>query len=76
MSASTQDPDPLNGVRPGGRRSWWLRQTLAAESPDLAADVGAPPLSGTTRADVAILGGGYTGLWTAIRLTDLAPGRL
>ena len=74
MSASARAHDPLNGVRPGGRRSWWLRQTLAAESPELAADVAAPPLSGSTRADVAILGGGYTGLWTAIRLTELAPG--
>ena len=24
--------------------------------------------------DVAILGGGYTGLWTAYQLTELAPG--
>ena len=69
------DPaDPLDGVRPGGRRSWWLRQALAAEPPELAADVAAPPLAGEERADVAILGGGYTGLWTALRLTELAPG--
>ena len=66
--------DPLDGVRPGGRRSWWLREALAAEPPALASDVAAPPLAGAARADVAILGGGYTGLWTAIRLTELAPG--
>ncbi|WP_258054818.1 hypothetical protein, partial [Pseudomonas aeruginosa] len=24
-----------------------------------------PPLAGDTRADVCIVGGGYTGLWTA-----------
>jgi glycine/D-amino acid oxidase-like deaminating enzyme len=61
----------LGVVRPGGRRSWWLREALAAE-----ADGGAPlpPLRGTVRADVAILGGGYTGLWTAGRLAELAPG--
>jgi glycine/D-amino acid oxidase-like deaminating enzyme len=68
------DPtDPLDGVRPGGRRSWWLREALAAEPPELDTDAAAPPLAGEERADVAILGGGYTGLWTAIRLTELAP---
>ncbi len=65
----------LAGVRPrGDRRSWWLREALAAEA---AADPGiaaaAPPLRGTITADVAILGGGYTGLWTALRLAELAP---
>ena len=65
--------DPLDGVRPGGRRSWWLREVLAAEPPSIAADVAAAPLAGEQRADVAILGGGYTGLWTAIRLRELEP---
>src|SRR4029453_3936702 len=65
---------PLDGVRPGRRRSWWLREALAAEPASLAGDVAAPPLTGETRADVAILGGGYTGLWTTLRLTELAPG--
>jgi glycine/D-amino acid oxidase-like deaminating enzyme len=41
---------------------------------ELSADVAAPPLRGTSNADVAILGGGYTGLWTAIRLSELEPG--
>ena len=69
------DPsDPLDGVRPGARRSFWLREALDAEPSELSADVVAPPLSSTTTADFAILGGGYTGLWTAIRLTELAPG--
>jgi len=66
----------LGGVRPSAeRRSWWLREALAAEAataPHLAA--AAPPLRGTTTADVVILGGGYTGLWTAYRLTEIAPG--
>jgi glycine/D-amino acid oxidase-like deaminating enzyme len=66
--------DPLDGIRPGARRSYWLREALAAEPPMLSADVVAPPLTGNGRADFAILGGGYTGLWTAIRLTELAPG--
>jgi glycine/D-amino acid oxidase-like deaminating enzyme len=69
------DPrDPLNGVRPGRRRSFWLREALGTERPELAADVAASPLSGMEKADIAILGGGYTGLWTALRLTELAPG--
>ena len=34
----------------------------------------APPLRGTTTADIAIVGGGYTGLWTAIRIAEQAPG--
>jgi glycine/D-amino acid oxidase-like deaminating enzyme len=67
------EPDPLNGVRPGGRRSFWLREALAAEPASLAADVAAPPLAGRARADVAILGGGYTGLWTALRIRELEP---
>src|SRR5262245_48155851 len=62
-------------VRPSGaRRSWWLREALAAEAtdhPELAD--AAPPLRGSTTADVVIIGGGYTGLWTALRIADLAP---
>ena len=65
----------LGGVRPSGqRRSWWLREALAAEAaadPGLAA--AAPPLRGSITADVVVLGGGYTGLWTALRLAELAP---
>ena len=62
----------LGAVRPSGaRRSWWLRQTLAAETADLAG--ACPPLRGSITADVVILGGGYTGLWTAWRMTELDP---
>ena len=32
-----------------------------------------PALRGTGRADVAIVGGGFTGLWTAIQLADSEP---
>lgn len=34
----------------------------------------APPLASDTSADVVILGGGYTGMWTAYQLTELQPG--
>ncbi|MEA2607300.1 MAG: hypothetical protein QOI00_2057 [Chloroflexota bacterium] len=72
MTRSTAD-DPLDGVRPGRRRSFWLREALAAEPDALAADVAAPPFAGRARFDVAILGGGYTGLWTALRIRKLEP---
>jgi hypothetical protein len=63
----------LGAVRPSGaRRSWWLREALSAETADLAG--ASPPLRGSTTADAVVVGGG-TGLWTAWRLTELAPGR-
>ena len=66
----------LGAVRPSStRRSWWLREALATEAasaPHLAR--AASPLRGTTTADVVIVGGGYTGLWTALRITELEPG--
>ncbi|MBP7777972.1 MAG: FAD-dependent oxidoreductase [Acidobacteria bacterium] len=48
-------------------RSFWLQET-AGDAPD------APALSGRQTADVAILGGGYVGLWTAIRIKQTQPG--
>jgi glycine/D-amino acid oxidase-like deaminating enzyme len=66
----------LGDVRPSAaRRSWWLREALGAEAasaPHLAA--AAPPVRGTITADLAIIGGGYTGLWTALRAAELEPG--
>jgi glycine/D-amino acid oxidase-like deaminating enzyme len=65
----------LGGVRPtAARRSWWLRETLAGEPAALTAAAAAPPLVGSVTADVVVLGGGYTGLWTALRLSELEPG--
>jgi putative aminophosphonate oxidoreductase len=49
-------------------RSFWL-QEVAGDAPDT------PPLEGDARADVAILGGGYVGLWTALRIKALEPAR-
>ncbi|HYY08497.1 MAG TPA: FAD-dependent oxidoreductase, partial [Actinomycetota bacterium] len=56
-------------VPPDAGRSWWLRDALA--------DDPSPPsseLRGDLTADVVILGGGYTGMWTALHLTELDPG--
>lgn len=51
----------------GTPRSFWL-QEIAADAPDARA------LEGHDTADVAILGGGYVGLWTAIRIKEEQPG--
>jgi glycine/D-amino acid oxidase-like deaminating enzyme len=53
-------------VAPGVAPPWWLEEALAAET---AAGV-APSLVGEVEADVAVIGGGYTGLWTALALRD------
>jgi putative aminophosphonate oxidoreductase len=49
----------------GRVRSWWLR--------DARVDEQAPSLTGSRRADVCIVGGGFTGLWTALRVKELEP---
>ena len=49
-------------------RSHWLDEALAAESSDPAAS-----LEGDIRADVCIVGGGYTGLWTALDIKSFEP---
>ncbi|TFF38643.1 FAD-dependent oxidoreductase [Pseudomonas sp. RIT623] len=49
-------------------RPFWLQQALDQEQ---AAPC--PPLAGDARCDVCIVGGGYTGLWTALMLKEQAP---
>jgi glycine/D-amino acid oxidase-like deaminating enzyme len=51
------------------RVSWWMEEARAALEP-----VPQPPLTGETTADIVILGGGYTGLWTAWFLAERDPG--
>jgi glycine/D-amino acid oxidase-like deaminating enzyme len=57
-------------VAPGVATPWWIEEALAAEGEAEPA----PPLDGDAEADVAIVGGGYTGLWTALALTERDPG--
>ena len=52
-------------------RSWWLREALAR--PEFEGEP-ARPLASDTTADVVILGGGYTGMWTAWSLKERDPG--
>jgi len=47
------------------RKSWWLREVAPV------ADV--TPLQRSRGADVCIVGGGFTGLWTALRIKELDP---
>jgi putative aminophosphonate oxidoreductase len=51
---------------PGPAKSLWLAEALAGAEE-------APPLGGDERADVGIVGGGYTGLWTALELKRRQP---
>ena len=61
--------DRNDEIPPDAGRSWWLRDALADDpSPPSA------PLRRDATADVVILGGGYTGMWTALQLTELDPG--
>lgn len=47
-------------------RSFWLQQVLGESSDQ-------PALEESAKADVAIMGGGFVGLWTAIRLKENQP---
>jgi putative aminophosphonate oxidoreductase len=49
-------------------RSLWLQEALAREEEEET-----PVVRERLGADVCIVGGGYTGLWTAIRLKELEP---
>ena len=60
----------MTTIPPDHGRSWWLREALAL--PEFAGDP-CPPLTTDTKADVVILGGGYTGMWTAWFLKQLDP---
>ncbi|MGE5278744.1 MAG: FAD-dependent oxidoreductase, partial [Acidobacteriota bacterium] len=59
-----------DGRAPGAARApveascYWLATRPARE---------ATPLSGDRKADVAIIGAGFTGLWTALFLKELEP---
>jgi glycine/D-amino acid oxidase-like deaminating enzyme len=52
-------------LAPPADRSFWLQ--------DIAAHPVTEPLRGDQRADIAIVGGGFTGLWTALRIREQAP---
>lgn len=53
--------------QPTSELSWWLS---VAQGHDFEP---AAPLTGSIRADVCIVGGGYTGLWTALQIKEQDP---
>ena len=57
-----------DALTPGRQRSWWLREAL-----DKDPGAACPPLDRDVNADVVIIGGGFTGLWTAYFLTERNP---
>lgn len=59
----------MTAVSGTGAASWWLSEALASEGEARPAQ----PLAGDVRADVAIVGGGFTGLWTALSLRRRRP---
>lgn len=63
--AARFDTDSL--TPPGAVRAIWLQEALAADP------VRHPRLDGSTTAEVCIVGGGFTGLWTAIELKRRSP---
>ena len=57
---------PLESIPSPGHLSWWL-EDVAGDAAD------APPLAGDSQTDVAIIGGGYVGPWSAIELKLREP---
>jgi glycine/D-amino acid oxidase-like deaminating enzyme len=62
--ARAQVASALTGARPV---SYWLDQPDAPQPQ--------PPLSGRAAADLAVIGGGFTGLWSALQAKETDPGR-
>lgn len=57
----------MGGARaPLAGEPWWLEEAPPDET--------APPLRGEVEADACVVGGGLTGLWTALALRRRAPG--
>ncbi|MGA8014993.1 MAG: FAD-dependent oxidoreductase, partial [Candidatus Dormiibacterota bacterium] len=55
-------------MSPDAAPGWWL-QRASARSPN----PGRPPLQDHLEADIVVVGAGFTGLWTAIRVAELDP---
>ncbi|MCJ8520329.1 glycine/D-amino acid oxidase-like deaminating enzyme [Pseudorhizobium tarimense] len=62
MTTITMRP-PVAAAR--SDRSYWLQ--------NIGADAVTSPLQGSSDCDVAIVGGGYAGLWTALRIKEKSP---
>ena len=60
---------PPGEIPPDRGRSWWLREALRHDPGEPC-----PALEGEHEADIVVLGGGYTGMWTAHSLLQRDPG--
>ena len=71
-NAMPRGADHLNltglALTPGRQRSWWLRDALAQDP-----GASCPPLARDVKADVVVVGGGFSGLWTAYFLHERNP---
>jgi glycine/D-amino acid oxidase-like deaminating enzyme len=56
-------------VRTSGARSLWLQEELGSSEP-----YEYQHFEGHQKTDVCIIGGGFTGLWTALEIKRIAPG--
>ena len=72
----------MSPLLPGGRsRAKAVRDSLRDAEPvcwwldDVDAPDPRPPLTGEARTDLAVVGGGYSGLWTALLAKQEDPGR-
>ena len=65
--STLDDPTPVTASQ-GSHRSLWLQQALEVEN-----TAASPTLEGTVHADVCIVGGGFTGMWTALQLKQAEP---
>ncbi len=59
---------PGRRVKTHGARSLWLQEALGGQEP-----YDRPGFEGHAKTDVCIVGGGFTGLWTALELKRRAP---
>ncbi|HEY0932207.1 MAG TPA: FAD-dependent oxidoreductase [Trebonia sp.] len=66
MSAPSPDPAVARSLAGALPRSFWL------DGPD--APEPRPALAGSVTADLAVIGGGFTGLWTALLARERYPG--
>jgi glycine/D-amino acid oxidase-like deaminating enzyme len=60
---------PAGDVIEPSARGWWFSEAIAQDPGQPA-----PGLQGDETADVVIVGGGYTGMWSAYFLTEASPG--
>lgn len=65
----TRRPAMARGTVPHPSYPWWLEEAESAGLHGPACN----PLFGSRTVDVAVVGGGYTGLWTALTLRERAP---